>query len=573
MLNCATLTHAVESPIGIYLDRKLCGCARVELTVVAPTAAQSERDDGSSTLRVKTTVGGEPVELDVRPEAIPDLLLFAYASGGREQYNALGRSILNSTTDRAGAARFGLEALLPTTVPRRNDAVSALALSIVTQTREALEDAVVLELHTIVDDAYAIAKKRLAATSAELERQYTRYALDNPDSPSAAGTDLPSGSDLAATATADAEQLVGIVTGLVSLRNATDRIRLDELERAGVHGLSAAGGAPGDGASKNESLSPAALARIQQAEEKFRNALIVPRNGKQQHPIAPTVLALVASKFFDNEKKAGDLGVGREDILRAALYYLSDGRRRLVGALPPQSLGAGAASFARLSAAKRLEKAGRVAQDTPETRVALWARRPGQEFGYEPADDEGILMKLLEERAAPLAAATEPLAQFQALFRYQVLAELIGARDAADAIEAAEAAEAMPNEALMTRATVLDLLGLLVPPVGLAGLTIQVYVLAASTLAALDSMRTTDAKIDSAVIGALLEDDGAKALMLLNSKPSLAGLLGPLLVEGISLTAMGALANGVSRGTGIAFQVLLDLKDLGTAAFSPEGAP
>lgn len=556
MPNCATSTHAVKSPIGIYLERKLCGCVRVKLTVLAPTAAESEEDEGSSTLRVKTTVGGEPVELDVALQAIPDLLLFAYASGGREQYNALGRSLLESTTDRAGAARFGLEALL--------------------QTHEALDDAVVLELRAIVDDAYAIAKKRLATTSAELERQYARYALDNSDSPSGAGTDLPSGSDLASPATADAEQLVAIVTGLVSLRNATDRIRLDELERAGVHGLSAAGGAPGDGASKNESLSPAALTRIQQAEEKFRNALAMPRSGKQPHPIAPTVFALVASKFFDNQNAVGNLRVSREDILRAALYYLSDGGRRLQGALPPQSLGAGAASFARLSATRRLAKAGRAAHDTPETRVALWARRPGQEYGYEPADDEGILMKLFEERAVPVTAAVEELAQFQALFRYQVLAELIGARDAADAVEAAEAAEAveaMPDQALAKRAGVLALLGYLVPPLALAGGAIQAYVMVASMLAALDNMRAMDTRIDGAVIGALLEDDGAKALMLLNSKPSLAGLLGPLLVEGLSLVAMGAMANGVSRCTGIAFQVLLDLKDLSTTALVPGRAP
>lgn len=527
----------------------------------APAVSQQPR-----TLKVTTSAWGDSIELDVVPEAIPDLMLFAYASGGRKAFNALGLSIINAAAGLRKVAHYDFKGLsIIDAVPgvwATNPAPTG-AIKFVVETYEAHTDEVVATLASIAADAYALAATRIATAHRRLAEQKTRYQLrpENSGPTENSGAEGGPGSSyysnftvMSAGNPAAARELVEIVQNLIALRNQADRIRQKELSSAMMTGLSGAGGAPGsDNATKEEKLSSEGEQRIRDAEAAFQKALGLAIEGERGHPIAPAVFALIMQ-----DQPFGNAKAREEEILAAADKYMEEGMARLATALPAEFSPTGVAAIARVSAYRRLANIGRGEEDTPETRVALWARRPNRGYAYEPLDDEYVLMALLKRQADALAAAPDELTEFRLLYRYQVIVALITARDTVDAVAAAEAdadAKRAFYDTAGAVADVLDLVGLFLWPLEAIGLAISSYVLVGSALIAIGEIDAANAAIDAKVVSALMQEEGAQVAMLLASRPTMFDLA---LLLGRDIAAFMAIGK-VSRTVALAVHVLLAL--------------
>ncbi|MFL5910201.1 MAG: hypothetical protein ACJ768_06490 [Gaiellaceae bacterium] len=153
------------------------------------------------------------------------------------------------------------------------------------------------------------------------------------------------------------------------------------------------------------------------------------------HPFVPAVFSWLV------RGDPGSVHVGEQDILLAAYQYMLDAKGRLGMALPAVFPRAELNGAVRVSEAARLEAAGRSAQDTPEVRAVLWMRRERPGDTYQPLDDDQVLAELLSSYANALSGSGDELDELRRLTRYQVLHELVAAREVADHVEAAEVEE------------------------------------------------------------------------------------------------------------------------------------
>jgi len=211
--------------------------------------------------------------------------------------------------------------------------------------------------------------------------------------------------------------------------------------------------------------------------------------------------------------------------------------------------------------------------DSPELRAAYWAAQRVHALGYEPFNDESVLLFLVEQaaremRAAsaspPSSAASPSGSPLATLFTHRVLAELLMARDTSDdIIRRAQQQEAASDESLNRVVGVVGLLGLLFPPAHIASASVGVLLLLGSVIASIRDVETQQRVLSARGIGSLLGSNEAAYAEALVSKPSIASALLPLVGELLAYELFGSLGREFAVGLAV-------LTDLRAIAPSPE---
>ena len=200
--------------------------------------------------------------------------------------------------------------------------------------------------------------------------------------------------------------------------------------------------------------------------------------------------------------------------------------------------------------------------DSPELRAAYWSAQRARVIGYEPFDDEALLTHLANEAADRMRAADRapddlPDSPVTSLFALRVLTELIAARDTADRIFAlAEKTEAASDATLNRVAGVLGVLGLLFPPVRIAGAGLGLYLLAGSAIATVRDVEEQQQLNEAFGLSALLDSKEAAYAESLVLRPSIAEALLPL----VGQMALAELVGRSDREVGELLALFTDLE-------------
>ena len=398
-----------------------------------------------------------------------------------------------------------------------------------------------------------------------LQREQDRYGLEVPEDDEhgdAGGSEGASGHDSSSSAQpdarpkgdgAEASALAQAVKDIAAAHRNLFRARAQERARQEHPGQEAAGGVSGQ--DEGEPVAP--------AEAAFLKLLTDVTREPEGHPLAPIVFALI--KGTDDVVDVESLT--DEGIWSTAFVYLRDALLRIDGVVPADADYPFEALAERLQVPlKALSLApARQGLDTPELRAALWASERMTAHGYEPFDDEAVLVALVKNAAAELGAPAASASPLPGLLRYRVLVELIAARDPRD--EIVRQRPQPEHELLATVGRVagaLGLLGLVFPPAAAASKVIGLAALLGDAIVAIRDVETANDVTDVRAIGALLNSDEAAYATALVGRPSVASVLLKLIVEA---ALFHALFHSVSRKTATRLQVIFDL-----IAIAPSGA-
>jgi hypothetical protein len=538
-----------------------------------PPAPPPARAPGgpSAPVRVRLVRDGVPLDLDVHPEAVSDLLLMEYLVGGWASAMELGGDLITATT-----------ALAAQSPPVRHDTIQAATspgvqspplpdvfahpdspaeqrslLPEVVAGREELRMSVIAEIDDVRTATTAAAQQKLATVRSRLRTDRdVRYGLSTPETPPT-GAEGGSGSD--APATVGTSQ----PAALAQLRETLDE--LSELRRRVRHvrstayaGLEESLGGTQGGPGSDKSPDPdgkrraAADAAVDAVVRTYLSSLGKAAGGEAGEPVIATL------------HDRSDLAALSDERLRVIVWsWLTKTERHAEAVAEELARPAPLPDLSR-SVASRIVNAhlgGPFALDTPCCRALFAARGLGR--SYVPLSDEALLLARFHELESAVATAKTASEEIAALFRVRVCRELIEAIDTVDAVEAAETGVAMAPGIFDGLAGVAGVLAVVFPPLaglamaaGLAALGVQVWRLTVVELPA--AQRQTDSAAASLLVGSAYGDYAA----VLADRPTLLSVLSEqalgLLITSVALGGIEKL----SRGAALALSVASDAYDV-----------
>lgn len=526
--------------------------AEIARLIGGPANAGSTGTDRGETRRIYLPIAGEPIWLDVAPQSILGLVIDRYCAAGWPAVNELAQALLATAVDPVA---------MPQSAPFIRALVDASAL---------LEQLVSEAIMRIAAEALQLATLRVADLKAHLEQQVRRYGIKAPGTKAPEGAGGRSGTDnaspvnkepvvevggdsaMAEALAAAVRKLIAAQNDLVAERQYQNRVskRQDGVEgpRSG-NATSAAdpvadNGNTGGGAGRDPDAATSRK-RMETYKKEFVELCGRTAMGPLGHTIAPPVFALLRR----SEAHYVDEAMSNQAIWSKAFVYLRDAQASVSRALPQAYPFHSLRDRLSLSIAAAATERPGDAIDRPELRAVLWGSERGRGYGYEPLDDEAVLMKLQTKLAQDLASGDDP-DSLQACFRYRVLVELIAARDMRDRIVALKkkAAEAGPLAEFDRAAGLLGLLGLAFPALELPAAGLGLYAAAGHALEAMREVDRETREIDAGEIAALVAADWERYADLVASRPSVTGIAAKILGEVAAFEVIGKLSRPVGAG-------------------------
>lgn len=516
----------------------------------------------SNAVPLSFTLDNQKVTMRLTPENFSDVLLALYTAGGWEWVHqfayAAGRRIFPAFVAHLTPEQIARQQVYARVAGRSfEDLNRFIADALVAMAERAAEK-----------------MRELAETAAgNLALEEVKYGIRKaaPPTPSGLGTDATSGQDDSEASANNEDQSGaggggGADTGNPNVQKYVSNPQIAGADKDLVTAIQQLAKAYTDlerlqGTPEKALLNDAAPPPDPPDPEKIRAASAafskMLQDALAQHRLAPGILAVCLPK-----RPSDDAVIDEQTVFASTVEYLAMSRASLAG-VPAKYDSAPLREALRKTLrqlTRRLEGFIDVHLDeTPETRAAVFAGGSDRRTAFEPLLADQVLERVRADMIAAAKSSANDDAKVRAGFSLAVLNSYLSVSDAREAIPRARASkDALPFIGVAKASSALSLVGLLIPPLGIAGAVVGGIALVGDALNQFNEVARTNAELDFRALDALLTDDQAAFARSLAAKPR-----GMAVIGGIVTSLAGfALVGRYLPRVGLAVQVVSDAHTL-----------